>query len=292
MHPRRRFTVPLPDGRSLTLGERTLVMGVVNVTPDSFSDGGLLLDAGRAADAAVAMVDAGADLLDVGGESTRPGAAPVSAEEELKRVLPVIEALAARVTVPISVDTYKAAVAGRALGAGASIVNDVSGLRYDPALGGVAAAHKAAIVLMHTRGRSKDMYQQASYHDVIGEVLDELRESVAFATGAGIPRAQIIVDPGLGFAKEAVHSFEVLAGLEEFSELALPVLVGPSRKSFLTRAVGRTVAPDDRDWATAAAVTAAVLAGVHIVRVHAVAELTQVVRVADEIRRYHHYRES
>jgi dihydropteroate synthase len=292
MHTRRRFTVPLPGGRALTLGERTLVMGVVNVTPDSFSDGGLLLDAGRAADAAAAMVEAGADLLDVGGESTRPGAAPVSADEELKRVMPVIEALALRVTVPISVDTYKAAVADRALGAGASIVNDVSGLRYDPALGRVAAARKAAIVLMHTRGRSKDMYQQASYHDVIGEVLDELRESVAFATGAGIPRAQIIVDPGIGFAKEAVHSFEVLAGLEEFSELALPVLVGPSRKSFLTKAVGRTVAPDDRDWATAAAVTAAVLAGVHIVRVHAVAELAQVVRVADEIRRYHHYRES
>lgn len=292
MYPRRRFTVPLPGGRSLTLGDRTLVMGVVNATPDSFSDGGLLLDAGRAADAAAAMVDAGADLLDVGGESTRPGAAPVSGEEELKRVLPVIEALAARVNVPISVDTYKASVAGRALEAGASIVNDVSGLRYDAALGGVTAAHHAAIVLMHTRGRSKDMYQQASYHDVVSEVLDELRESIAFATGAGIPRGQIIIDPGLGFAKEAVHSFEVLARLEQFSELALPVLAGPSRKSFLTRALGRTAAPVDRDWATAAAVTAAVLAGVHIVRVHAVPELVQVVRVADEIRRYHHSRES
>lgn len=290
MQPRRRFVVPLPGGRSLSLGERTLVMGVINVTPDSFSDGGLLLDAGRAADAAAAMVEAGADLLDVGGESTRPGAAPVSADEELKRVLPVIEALVARVTVPISVDTYKAAVAERALGAGASIVNDVSGLRYDPALGGVVAAHKAAIVLMHTRGRSKDMYQQATYHDVVGEVLDELRESIAFATGAGVPRTQIIVDPGIGFAKEAVHSFEVLAGLEQFSELALPVLVGPSRKSFLTRALGKAVAAGDRDWATAAAVTAAVLAGAHIVRVHAVPELTQVVRVADEIRRYHHDR--
>jgi dihydropteroate synthase len=292
MHPRRRFVLPLPGGRSLTLGERTLVMGVVNVTPDSFSDGGLLLDAGRAADAAAAMVDAGADLLDVGGESTRPGAAAVPAEEEAARILPVIETLAARVHVPISVDTYKAAVAERALNAGASIVNDVSGLRYDPALGGVAAAHGAAIVLMHTRGRSSDMYRDASYHDVVAEVLDELRESIAFATGAGIPRAQIIVDPGVGFAKEAVHSLEVLARLHEFAELALPLLVGPSRKSFLTRALGRTVAPADRDWATAAAVTTAVLSGAHIVRVHAVAELVQVVRVADEIRRYHHYRES
>jgi dihydropteroate synthase len=287
---RRRFTVPLPGGRSLVLGDRTLVMGVVNVTPDSFSDGGLLLDAGRAAEAAAAMVEAGADILDVGGESTRPGAAPVSAEEELKRVIPVIDALAGRVTVPISVDTYKAAVAARALAAGASIVNDVSGLRYDPALGGVTAAARAAIVLMHTRGRSKDMYQQASYHDVVGEVLDELRESVAFATGAGIPRSQIIVDPGIGFAKEAVHSFEVLGGLGEFAELGLPVLAGPSRKSFLTRALGKHLAAAERDWATAAAVTAAVLAGAHIVRVHAVAELVQVVRVADEIRRYHHPR--
>jgi dihydropteroate synthase len=263
-------------------------MGVVNVTPDSFSDGGLLLDAGRAADAATAMVEAGADILDVGGESTRPGAAPVSADEELRRVLPVIEALAASVSVPISVDTYKAAVAERALAAGAAIVNDVSGLRHEPALGGIVAARGAAIVLMHTRGRSQDMYRQASYHDVVGEVLDELRESVAFATGAGIPRARIIVDPGIGFAKEAAHSFEVLARLGAFAELALPVLIGPSRKSFLTRALGRNVAAADRDWATAAAVTTAVLAGAHIVRVHAVPGLAHVVRVADEIRRYHH----
>lgn len=287
MHPRRRFVMPLPRGRSLTLGDRTLVMGVLNVTPDSFSDGGVLLDPARAVDAAAAMVAAGADILDVGGESTQPGAASVSAEEESRRVLPVIEALAARVTVPISIDTYKASVAERALAAGASIVNDVSGLRYEPALGGVVAATGAAIVLMHMRGRSSDMYQEASYHDVVGEVLDELRESIAFATGAGIPRAQIVVDPGLGFAKQAVHSFEVLARFHEFAELSLPLLAGASRKSFLTRALGASPAPADRDWATAAAVTTAVLAGAHIVRVHAVAGMVQVVRVADEIRRYH-----
>jgi dihydropteroate synthase len=262
-------------------------MGVVNVTPDSFSDGGLLVDAPHAVDAATAMVAAGADLIDVGGESTRPGSSPVPLDEECRRVLPVVEALAAQVTVPISIDTYKSVVAERALHAGASIVNDVSGLRYDSALGKVAAQHGAVLVLTHTRGRSADMYREASYHDVIDEVLDELRESIAFAIGAGVPRANLIVDPGLGFAKEAPHSFEVLARLHELEELTLPLLVGPSRKSFLTRAVGGKQSPAERDWATAAAVAAAVFAGAHIVRVHAVREMVQVVRVADEIQRYH-----
>jgi dihydropteroate synthase len=183
------------------LGERTLVMGIINVTPDSFSDGGDLLDPIKAVDAGVRMADEGADLLDIGGESTRPGAKALTAEEECARTVPVIEALAKRVTVPVSVDTYKASVARRALAAGAAIINDVSGLRYEPVLGEVAATHGAALVLMHMRGRPKDMYQQASYHDVVGEVLDELRESIAFATAAGVPREALIVDPGLGFAK-------------------------------------------------------------------------------------------
>jgi dihydropteroate synthase len=215
MHPRRRFTVPLPGGRTLRLGERTLVMGIVNVTPDSFSDGGELLDPGRAGDAAARMVEEGADILDVGGESTRPGAQALSAEEERARVLPVVKALVTRVPVPVSVDTYKASVAEAALGAGAAMVNDVSGLRYEPGLAEVVARRRAAMVLMHTRGRSRDMYQQASYHDVVGEVLDELRESLAFAAGAGIARNAIIVDPGLGFAKEAPHSYEVLAAISD-----------------------------------------------------------------------------
>jgi dihydropteroate synthase len=285
--PRRHFTVPLPDGGSLALGERTLIMGVVNVTPDSFSDGGRLFDAAAAIDAAVRMAEEGADLLDIGGESTRPGADPLDEAEERRRVLPVIEGLAARVRVPISIDTYKAATAAAALGGGASIVNDVSGLRYDPALAGVAARHRAALVLMHTRGRSKDMYQQASYHDVVAEILDELRESLAFAAKAGVSADRIILDPGLGFAKEAAHSYEALARLGEFAELGRPLLVGPSRKSFLAKPLGKQVAAADRDWATAAAATAAVLGGAHIIRVHAVREMAQVVRVADEIRRYH-----
>ena len=287
MHPRRRFSLPLPDGRTLALGERTLIMGVINVTPDSFSDGGQLLDPGRAIEAGVQMVAAGADLLDVGGESTRPGAEALGEDEERRRVLPVIEGLSSRVRVPISVDTYKPAVAEAALRAGASIVNDVSGLRYEPDLAAIVARHRAPIVLMHTRGRSRDMYKEANYHDVVDEVLDELRESVAFATGAGISADRVIVDPGLGFAKEPSHTYEALARLDEFSELGRPLLVGPSRKRFLTKALGGDVPASGRDWATAATVTAAVFAGAHIVRVHAVREMVQVVRVSDEIRKYH-----
>ena len=287
MNSRRRFTIPLPGGGSLVLGDRTLIMGIINVTPDSFSDGGRLLDAAAAIEAGVRMAEEGADLIDVGGESTRPGAEPLEPAEERRRVLPVIEGLAARVRVPVSIDTYKAAIAAAALGAGASIVNDISGLRYEPDLGPVAAQYQAAVVLMHTRGRSKDMYRQASYHDVVAEILDELRESMAFAGKAGIAADRIILDPGLGFGKEAAHSYEALARLNEFAELGRPLLVGPSRKSFLARPVGGEVPAGDRDWATAAATAAAVLAGAHIVRVHAVREMTQVVRVADEIRRYH-----
>ena len=283
---RRRFTLPLPNGGTLALGGRALVMGIINVTPDSFSDGGRLFDPARAVEAGVRMTDEGADILDVGGESTRPGAEPLDDEEERRRVVPVIEGLASRLRVPISVDTYKASTAAAALAAGASIVNDVSGLRYDPALAGVVAAHQAPIVLMHLRGRSREMYTQASYHDVVAEVLDELRASIAFATGAGVSADRIIVDPGLGFAKEAPHSYEALARLDAFAELGRPILAGPSRKSFLARRLGGAVPPAERDWATAAAVAAAVLAGAHIVRVHAVREMAQVVRVADEIRRY------
>ena len=284
---RRSFTVPLARGERLTIGDRTLVMGVLNVTPDSFSDGGRFLSPAKAIEAGVRMAEEGADLIDVGGESTRPGAEPIDEAEERRRVMPVVEGLAARLKVPVSVDTYRASTAAAVLNAGAALINDVSGLRYDPELAAVVAGSSAAIVLMHTRGRSSDMYQQAAYHDLIGEVLDELRESIAFATTAGIATDRIIVDPGLGFAKDARHSYEVLASLSAFTELGRPLLVGPSRKSFLARSTSIPAGPAERDWATAAAVTAAVLAGAHIVRVHAVREMLQVVRVADEIRRYH-----
>ena len=262
-------------------------MGIINVTPDSFSDGGRLFGPAQAIEAGVRMAAEGADLLDVGGESTRPGADALGEQEERRRVLPVIEGLAGRVAVPISVDTYKPAVADAALRAGAVIVNDISGLRYEPDLAAVVARHRAGLVLMHTRGRSRDMYKEAVYHDVVDEVLDELRESMAFAAGAGVGSEQIIVDPGLGFAKEAVHTYEALARLDEFTELGRPVMVGPSRKRFLTRPLGGDVPAPMRDWATAATVAAAVLAGAHIVRAHAVREMVQVARVSDEIRKYH-----
>jgi dihydropteroate synthase len=284
---RRRYTVPLPGGQSLTLGERVLVMGILNVTPDSFSDGGLAVSPEDAIAAGVRMVEEGADLIDVGGESTRPGAAPVTFEEERRRVLPVVEGLAARVPVPISVDTYKARMADEALAAGAAMINDVSGLRFEPALADVAARRQAALILMHTRGRPSQMAQQASYLDVIDEVRDELRESMAFALGAGVAKERILIDPGIGFAKEAAHSYEVMARLEEFAELGRPLVVGPSRKSFLGKAIGVSVPPAAREFATAGAVAAAVLGGAHVVRVHAVAPMRQVVRVVDEIRRYH-----
>jgi dihydropteroate synthase len=280
---RASYALTLPSGATLVLGERTLVMGILNITPDSFADGGRHFDPRHAIDAGRRMVDDGADILDVGGESTRPGAMPVEADEEKRRVLPVIEDLAARVNVPISIDTYKAEVADAAFEAGAAIVNDVSGLVYDPALGTVTARRRMPIVLMHTRGRSDEMYKQAVYSDPLREIADELGQRVAYAVSCGIPREQIVIDPGLGFAKRAEHSFAALAGLERLAALDLPLLVGASRKSFLKSAIG-DVPPEARDWGTAAAVTAAVLLGAHIVRVHAVKPMADVVRVADALR--------
>lgn len=280
---RQSYSLILPSGQALSLGPRTLVMAILNVTPDSFADGGLHDDPQRAVAAGLRMADEGADIIDVGGESTRPGATPVDAEEEKRRVLPVIEQLARRVTVPISIDTYKAEVADAAFDAGAAIVNDVSGLLYDPPLGTVAARRKMPIVLMHTRGRSADMYKDAVYVDPVREIVDELGERVASAVACGIPRRQIVIDPGLGFAKRAEHSFAVVAGLEQFGALDLPILIGASRKSFLRSAMGE-VPPQARDYGTAAVVTAAVLLGAHIVRVHAVKPMVEVVQVADALR--------
>jgi dihydropteroate synthase len=264
------------------LGERTLVMGILNITPDSFSDGGLRFDAGRAIEDGFRMIEEGADVLDVGGESTRPGAEPLAAAEELRRVLPVVEGLAGS-RAPVSVDTYKAAVAREAIAAGAVIVNDVSGLQFDSGLGGVVAEAGAALVLMHNRGRSRDMYRQAEYGDVMAEISEELRAALARAAAAGIHRDAVMIDPGIGFSKQAGHSYAALAGLGQLASLDRPILAGPSRKSFLTASIGERP-PAGRDWGTAAAVAASVLFGAHIVRVHRVAEMTDVVRVADRIR--------
>jgi dihydropteroate synthase len=281
---RTRYIVPLPHGRPpLALGDRTLVMGIINVTPDSFADGGLRFDAGRAIDDGLRMIGDGADILDVGGESTRPGADPLPAEEELRRVLPVVEALASRGGVPISIDTYKAVVAREAMAAGATIVNDISGLQYDAGLAEVAAETAAALVLMHNRGRSREMYREAVYEDVAGEVASELAAAIRAAEAAGVSRDAIVLDPGLGFAKRAAHSYDALAQLDRLAALGRPILSGPSRKSFLKEAIG-DLPPAEREWGTAAAVAASILLGAHIVRVHGVREMVQVARVCDRIR--------
>ncbi len=281
--PRPTFTVPIPGRAPLALGPRTLVMGVINITPDSFSDSGRALDPLRARDLAQAMEAAGADIIDVGAESTRPGARPVGAAEELARVEPAVTAIAGAVRIPLSIDTYKMVVARAALDRGAVIVNDISALEYDPDLGPLVAARGVPAILMHTRGRPEDMYRHADYGDVVGEVVADLGRAIERATGFGIGRERLIIDPGVGFAKRAEQSLAVLASIERLAALGLPLLVGPSRKSFMNTPAG-PIPPEERDWPTAAAVTAAVLGGAHIVRVHNVEKMLHVVRVADAIR--------
>ncbi len=277
------FSIQLPGGRELSLGSRTLVMAIINVTPDSFADGGERFDPDRAIAYALTAIEQGADILDIGGESTRPGAPAVGEAEELRRVLPVLEGLRGRVKVPISIDTYKAAVAEQAVALGATIVNDISAFANDPAIAGVVARTGAAAVLMHNRGQSSHIYQFAQYVDVMAEIQADLTARIAVAEAAGVRRSQLIVDPGVGFAKKAEHSLETLARLGEMAALGLPILSGPSRKSFLRVALG-DVPPAERVWGTAAAVTASILGGAHIIRVHDVAAMTQVARVADAIR--------
>jgi len=273
---------------SLRIGARTFsgpgpfVMGVVNATPDSFSDGGRFLDAGAAVARALALAAEGADLVDVGGESTRPGAAPVSADEEIRRVVPVVERLVAGgFAVPISVDTTKPEVARAALRAGAALVNDVQGLS-DPRLAAVVAEAGVPVVLMHMRGTPADMRERAQYRDVAREVRDELAEALRRAAAAGIPAERTLLDPGIGFAKTAAQSLEMLARLGELGPLGRPLLVGPSRKSFIGATTGAAV--EDRLPGTLAAVAAAVLAGAEFVRVHDVAAARQAARVAAAIR--------
>jgi dihydropteroate synthase len=257
-------------------------MGIVNVTPDSFADGGLRFDPARAIDDALRMIEDGADIIDVGGESTRPGAEPLPAEEELRRVLPVIEGLTPLTRQPVAVDTYKSVVAREAIDRGALIVNDISGLQYDDHLAQVIAEKGAALVVMHNRGRSRSMYDEAAYTDLPREIGAELDQAIGRAVHAGVAREAIVIDPGLGFAKRAEHSYSALAALGTLRYLDRPILSGPSRKSFLKAAVG-DVGPGEREWATAAAVAASILLGAHIVRVHGVREMIHVARVTDRI---------
>jgi dihydropteroate synthase len=267
--------------RELVLGTRTLVMGVLNATPDSFSDGGLYADAGQAVVRGLRLFEEGADVVDVGGESTRPGGVEVTAEQETRRVVPVIEGLRRRGDGLVSVDTWKASVARAALDAGADLVNDVSGFRYDAALAPLVAERGVPAVVMHLRGDFASMHQAPSYRDVMGEILAELRDSLALATRAGVRAERLLVDPGIGFAKDAGHSLEALRRLPELHALGRPIVVGPSRKSFIGKVLDVPVG--ERRFGTAGAVAAAILAGAHVVRVHDVPEMSQVARVCDAI---------
>jgi len=280
---RKLFRLKL-NSRTLVLGERTLVMGVLNVTPDSFSDGGKFLQPESAIEQAFAIERAGADLLDIGGESTRPGSVEASASEELDRILPVLEALRGRLKIPISVDTRRASVAQLAIRAGAELVNDVSGLRSDPRIAEVAARHRVPLILMHMRGEPRTMQERGFARDVMKDVMQGLRKSVAVARKAGIAKSQIIVDPGIGFGKSFAQNYELLEKLQQLAKLGYPILVGTSRKGFLGATLardGKPAPPEERIWGTAATVTASILSGAHIVRVHDVLEMVQVVRVAD-----------
>jgi len=277
---RKRYHLTL-RGSSCVLGERTLVMGVLNLTPDSFSDGGRFAGADAAVGQGLALFEAGADIVDLGGESTRPGAARVGADEERRRLVPVVRDLRARGAGPLSVDTTKAEVARAALDEGADLVNDVSGFRFDPDMASLIATRKVPAVVMHLRGGFEGVHQSPSYTDVMGEVKAELQDSLARGESAGIDREMMLVDPGLGFAKDAGHSLEVLRRLPELRGLDRPVLVGPSRKSFIGKVLDLPVG--ERLFGTAAAVAASVLGGAHLVRVHDVKEMVQVARVCDAI---------
>jgi dihydropteroate synthase len=285
MSTRRLFRLKLPSG-DLTLGRRTLLMGVLNVTPDSFSDGGKFFRSERVVAHALRMQRDGAGLLDIGAESTRPGSQPISAVEELRRILPVLEALRPRLKIPISIDTQKSAVAEIALGAGAQIINDISGLKTDPRLAGVAARHRAPLILMHMRGTPRTMQKGPFARDVWKDVIDGLRHSVAVARKAGVHGNQIILDPGIGFGKSFAQNYELLAGLPKLATLGYPLLIGTSRKGFLGASLamnGKPAPVEDRLFATAATVAASILNGAHIVRVHDVKEMSQVARTCDHL---------
>jgi dihydropteroate synthase len=275
--PRKRFEWKLRD-KTLQLGERTLIMGVLNVTPDSFTDGGKYQDPDRAFARAVELEEEGADLIDIGAESTRPGSSRISEAEELRRLVPVLKRLRNKLSVPISVDTYKAAVAEKALELGVDVINDPSALTFDADLARKAAHANAGLILNHMRGTPDTWLKLPPLKNVIRTIAAELDASVHRAVQAGLDRRQLIVDPGIGFGKRKEQNAEILSQLEELARLELPVLVGPSRKHFLTKE-----SPLGTEFATAAAITAAILHGAHMVRVHDVKAMKAVVEVADEI---------
>ena len=268
--------------RTLLLGRRTLLMGVLNVTPDSFSDGGLFFDKEKAISHGLRMVEEGADIIDIGGESTRPGAKPLELEEELRRVIPVIEHLAKRVGVPISVDTYKSAVAKRAIDAGAEIINDISGLHFDPTLAQIAAEEDTPLVLMHIRGIPETMQKNVHYDSLFSEILRYLKDSIRRAESAGLDAQQIIIDPGIGFGKTVEDNLLIIKNLHEFRILGKPILLGTSRKSFIGK-ITKAVA-GERLAGTLSSTAIGVLNGAHIIRSHDVLQAKKAIAVADAIR--------
>jgi dihydropteroate synthase len=259
-------------------------MGILNVTPDSFSDGGLHFDAASAIKSAIQMVEDGADIIDIGGESTRPGSEAVGIEEELRRTIPVIQSLAKEIKVPISIDTCKSEVAKKALDAGASMVNDISGLRLDHGMRKVVAEYKVPVVMMHIKGTPKNMQKNPVYEALLPEISDYLREGIKIAREAGIPEDKIIIDPGIGFGKTADHNLEIIHRLHEFTLLEKPLLIGPSRKAFIGKILGDAPA-SERIEGTAATVAVSIMNGANIVRVHDVKGMSKVAKVADAIKR-------
>lgn len=268
----------------LDFSKKTYIMGILNVTPDSFSDGGLYFDRDKAIEQAIRLVEDGADILDIGGESTRPGSEPVSTEEEIRRTIPVIEAISKKVNIPVSIDTYKSEVARRAIEAGASMVNDISGLRFDPEMAGVVAAYNVPVIIMHIKGKPKDMQEKPFYEALIPEIMDYLRVSIRIAIDSGIAEDKIIIDPGIGFGKTFEHNLKIINNLKEFTSLGMPVAIGVSRKAFIGKILG-DLSPHQRLEGTAAAVAISIFNGANIVRVHDVKEMARVAKVADAIKR-------
>lgn len=268
--------------RVLKLGERTYIMGILNVTPDSFSDGGLFFNKEKAITQGLRMVEEGADIIDIGGESTRPGAKPISADEELRRVIPVIETLVKEIDIPISIDTYKSEVAKRAIEAGAEIVNDISGLHFDPELSKVVAKEKIPIILMHTRGAPETMQKEIYYKSLFSEILSYLKESIKLAEDSGVDPDKIIIDPGIGFGKSVEDNLIIIKNLSELRVLGKPILLGTSRKSFIGKILD--VGVFERIEGSIASATIGVLNGAHMIRCHDVAQTKKALAIVDAIK--------
>lgn len=278
---RKSYSLTLRDGKEINLGERTIVVGVLNTTPDSFSDGGKHFYTDQAVEHALSMESDGADIIEVGGESTRPGSERVSLADELDRVIPVLERLKGRLKVPIAVDTYKSEVARAAVEAGATIINDISALRFDSAIADVAAETGALLILMHMRGDPATMQKIEASRDIFAEIERGLSDAISLAESRGVRHNQIVIDPGIGFGKTLEQNLAIINHLERFNLFDMPLMIGTSRKSFIGRITNRPA--DERIFGTAASVAAAIMRGAHLIRVHDVREMVEVAQITDAI---------